>query len=280
MKISNKFFSRLLVIAFSITTIIWIQQIKTMECVSVVEEVQNTSITYNNPDFHLHMLLSSVAYESPFWLPADIIRSITTNAHNVTELLFDINLDCSTISKLLAATWKLNSLYCSCPNMPAALLKIYLNNHKASLLEIKDDNSWFTVFDFTYGPGSFEPEVKTLCLVVDKKAFVDHFKEPFDPFGCIDIGYSVKTNLLHRLMWYNSNAEIIKLYCGVFMDYAKDCPKKSKEILKLLRAKDDDGAIVLDITKEKGFVEIAAILKNTEKELRLDMQKKENCLIQ
>ncbi len=272
-KFPTKLVSRLLIIAF-ITTTLWIQKLKSMECISMIEKAQNTSIANDNPDFHFYMLLSSIANESPFWLPANIIRSITINAHHITELLFDLKLDCSTTIRLLASTYSLNSLYSCCPNMSVALLKIYLHDNKTSLLAIKTKDSGQTVFDTTYDSG-LKPEIEILCHLIDKKAFVDHFKELSSP-----LGFTGKTNLLHCLMWHDLNPRIIQLYCGVFIDYAHNCPKKSKEVLNLLKAKDDYGDTILTIAKKNGHLEIVAIFKSTIKALKRTIQEKENCVIQ
>ena len=278
MKITTEFFSKLLIIVF-ITTILCIQQLTSMEYTSAIEEVQNTPVTGDNPDFHLYMLLSSTAYNSPFWLPADIIRCITNNAHNITQLLLHIKVDCSRPDNLLGTAYRLNYLYPSCPNMPVALLKIYLNDHKTSLLDIKDAFGR-TTFDNPYANGfGLEPEIEMLCQLVDKKAFVDHFKEPFDQFY-VDIGCIIKTKKLHCLICHNHNPQVIQLYCGVFMDYAQNCAKKSKEVLHLLKAKDSYGETVLDITKYSDDIEIAAIFKNTKKVLRRTILEKKICLIQ
>ncbi len=270
MKLPTKLVSRLLIIAF-ITTTFCMQQLKSMEHTSTVEE--DTPVTTDNPDFHLYMLLSSTTKQSPLWLPTDIIRSITIIAHNITNLMFKLKLDCSTPSNLFIETHRLNCFYKG-STMPIALLKIYLCDYQISLLDIKSHHSWVTVFDTPYRSG-LEPEMRILCHLVDKKEFIDHFKESFSRFGL-----SGKTNLLHRLMWYETNAQIIQLYCGVFMDYAHKCAKKSKEVLNLLKAKDDYGNTVVDIAENDGQVTIAAIFKSTINVLKRTIQEKQNCVIQ
>ncbi len=243
-----------------------------MECISTVEKIKTTFVVNDNPDFPTYILLSSIAYESSFWLPADIVHYITINAHNITQLLVNLKLDCREPTELLTTTYRLNCLYC--PNMSLALLKIYFNDHKTSPLDIKSIN-WHTVFDYIHEPDSnLEPEIKILCQLVDKKAFVDHFKEQCFPF------FVRKTNLLHRLVRYNRNPQIIRLYCGVFMAYAQNCPKKSGEVLHLLNAKNDYGDTVIDVAKTLGLGKTAAIFKNTKKQLKQNIQEKENCVIQ
>ena len=154
------------------------------------------------------------------------------------------------------------------------LLKIHLNEIKVSLLEIRGWNlSSFhppTIFDFHYGDDCFDLIFKTLCQVVDKKAFVDCFKQ-YSRDG--------SQKRLHAFIFFGS-VELIKSYLGVFLDYAKNCPEKSKEVLDVLKAKNCRGRTALAFARKQGKTEIAAVIEDTIKELKRNLQRKEKCLVQ
>lgn len=270
MKISNKFVSKLLIVAFTLTVLIQAQQLESME----IEK----QVICNNQDIQIYRLLSSISEGSPFWLPADIIRHIAINTHTITGLLSSLNLEnCSEQFGLFYTTKILNRLYPTYLSMPAALLKICLNDDKVSLLKVRGGWNFSsfnppTIFDFCHCYDDFDLISKTLCQVVDKKAFVDCFKER-DKYG-------YKQKRLHVFILEDFNVESIESYLGVFLDYAQNCPEKSKGVLNILKAKNGEGHTALYLAERKGKIKIAVAIKDTIEKLEQNIPKKEHCLIQ
>lgn len=252
----------LYIAALTLTVLIQIQQLKSMK-------IEKQAI-YSNKNIQIYKLLSSINENSQFWLPTDVLRLVTVNMHTISGFLSSLKLDyCKDLSGPFSATRKLNSLYNPYSSMPAVLLKIYLNEIKVSLLDIQ---GWKiapfnrpNIFDFWYG-NDFDPLFKTLCQVVDKKTFVDLFNEcsKNDPKG----------KRLHYFVCTDFGIGVMRLYLSIFLDYAKNCPAKSKEVLNILEAKNRNGKTALDLAQSKGKTEIAAIIENAIKELKQNIPKK------
>jgi len=272
-------YPRLLITAFTLTMLIHRQECLPVRSLPLGGSGRgNKQITYNDHDFQIYKLLSSINEDSQFWLPTDVIRLVVGNMHIISTFLSSLKINnCSNQNDLLSTTDKLNRLYHTDSSMPAVLLKIHLNTNKVSLLKIRgwDFGSFVppTIFDCFGCDDFYNPIFKTWCQTVDKKVFVDRFKQCENKYGH-------KENRLHNFITCDFRVEIMKSFFCVFLDYAKNCPEKSKEVLDVIKAKDGQGKTALDLAREKGKVEIVTLIESTIKELKCNMQKKEHCLIQ
>jgi hypothetical protein len=276
MKMLRRSFFKFLIIIFAVTP--WIQHIQSMEDTSSLKIYENKtpSMKYTDPDLHRYMLLSSLPPDSFFWLPKEVVCAIGLYACTITDFLTRQNFCCDMPMDLLDTTLRLNT--CFYPSMSAVLLKIILNEAKKSIFGIS--HLGFTIFDYDYGSYiSFEESIKFFCSIIEKKELVDHFKGS---------NFIFTTNW-HRLIHNNaSNTEVIKIYLNIFIDYAKDSSTRAQEVLKLFTIKDLCGDSVLDykkvkdldLSKEKARLEMYELLKNTKKELKRIIAKKEHCVVQ
>lgn len=259
---------RSFIAAFTLTMLMQIQQLESMEV--------KKQVTYNNHDIQIYKFLSSISQDSQFWLPTEIIRHIVINTPTIPEFLSGLKLDnCNNFEGIMSTTQTLNKLYHISSSLPAVLLKIYLDKNKISLLKISYEGGmgpWGhpTLFDCFGHTEVYDLMFKTWCQVVDKKAFVDHFKQ------CN--GY--KGTRLHSFIECGFRVEIMETFFCVFLDYAGNCSKKSEEVLNVLKAKNYNEKTALDLAQNAGKFKMAALIESTIKKLKQNLPKQENCLIQ